>query len=68
LDGSAEQWDWDDFISVPLDDPELEQVRVAAAQVRDRLPTTHPDNYCSEQGRRYLRQLADSLTTSQSHR
>ena len=33
LDGSGGDYDWDDFISVPLTDPELEQIRLEAESV-----------------------------------
>lgn len=30
LDDSGGQWDWDEFESVPITDPELEQIRLRA--------------------------------------
>ena len=32
------EWDWDDFISVPIADPELEKVRQFCAEARRRWP------------------------------
>ena len=61
LDGSGGRWDWDDFISVPLDDPILEQVRLTAVQIPDRFPATQVGHYCSAEGLAELRKLADAL-------
>jgi hypothetical protein len=32
LEGKGETWDWDDFTSIPITDPTLEQIRQEAAQ------------------------------------
>jgi len=32
LNGNGGPWDWDDFTSVRIDDPELDQVRIPARQ------------------------------------
>jgi hypothetical protein len=45
LNDSGDEWDWDDFTSVPLSDPNLESIRRRAASVE--LPVT-------EEGRRTL--------------
>jgi hypothetical protein len=61
LDGSGGHWDWDDFISVPLDDPELERIRKYCGDLPDVFPPERPGAYCSERGLGQLRELADSL-------
>lgn len=33
LDGTGGEWDWDDFISIRLADPDLESIRQRAATV-----------------------------------
>ena len=38
VDGGGGAWDWDDFISVPIADPHLEDIRMRAAAVE--LPPT----------------------------
>ena len=32
IDGTGGDWDWDEFESVPIDDPELERIRREAAE------------------------------------
>lgn len=33
VDGGGGQWDWDDFISIPIEDPALEGIRMRAASL-----------------------------------
>mgnify|MGYP001309513816 CR=1 FL=1 len=61
LEGSGEQWDWDDFTSVPLDDPTLERVRLECVSLPDRFPPKRKGHYCSEAGLEELRRLAETL-------
>ena len=52
LEGRDGEWDWDDFTSIALSDPELEKVRQEAEMVP--LPLT-------EEGRAKLQSLLDRL-------
>ena len=54
LAGTGGDWDWDDFTSVPLGDPALDQIRAKAAAVP--LPLTG-------QGRETLRGLLEPVRT-----
>ena len=62
LDGSGGRWDWDNFLSGPLMDPELERVRLIAADVPERFPPGITGGYCSSEGLQVLRRLADALS------
>lgn len=61
LEDSGGRWDWDDFISIPIDDPEVDKIRRAAIDIRDRFPPTREEHYCSEEGVVELQKLADRL-------
>jgi hypothetical protein len=61
LSHTGGRWDWDDFISVRLADPELEKVRVIAAELPDRFPPGIGGGYCGPEGIAILRKLADEL-------
>lgn len=39
IEGGGEAWDWDDFTSVPIADPQLDHIRRRAAAIR--LPVTN---------------------------
>jgi hypothetical protein len=61
LDGTSGSWDWDDFISVPIEDDRLETVRKRCAELSFEFPTHRPGYYCGEEGfeviRNYIRTL-----------
>jgi hypothetical protein len=59
LAGTGGRWDWDDFISIRLKDPELERVRQIAGALPGRFPPDLTGGYCSDEGREVLRQLLD---------
>jgi hypothetical protein len=54
-------WDWDDFISLPLDDQELEAIRIRCAKLDSEFPAAEKGHFCGPQGfeiiRGYIRQL-----------
>lgn len=61
LDGTCGEWEWDDFISVRLQDHELEDVRQRCAAVANTHPPTKPRTSCSEEGIGVLRSIAKYL-------
>lgn len=61
LRGTGGSWDWDDFISIPIEDPELDLIRILAAELPDRFPPTVPGHYASEEGKAELRRIAEGL-------
>ena len=64
VNGTGRQWDWDGFISIRLDDPDLEAIRQKCIAVRDEYPPSKPTDYCSEAGMEVMRGLAQSLGAS----
>jgi hypothetical protein len=65
LDGSGgDPWAWDDFISIPLKDPDLEAVRRRCASIGDEFPPDTPSAYCSPRGMEVLRSIAARLRNS----
>jgi len=52
LDGRGGEWDWDDFTSIPITDPELEDIRRGALDV---------DLPLDDQGRTQLQSLLDRV-------
>jgi len=55
------QWDWDGFISIRIDDPELERIRQRCISVRDEFPPDKVTDYCSPAGMEVMRKMADEL-------
>ena len=61
VNGTGRQWDWDGFISIRLDDPDLEAVRQKCISIRDEYPPANRTDYCNETGMEVMRGLAQSL-------
>lgn len=62
VNGAGNQWDWDGFTSIRIDDPELEKVRQRCISVRDEFPPEKAGDYCSPAGMDEMRKLAEGLT------
>jgi hypothetical protein len=61
VNGAGNQWDWDGFISIRIDDPELERIRQRCIAIRDEFPPEKVTDYCSPAGMEEMRKLAESL-------
>jgi hypothetical protein len=59
LEGSGGEWAWDDFLSFPIDDTELDRIRIRCAHLSGEFAAT--EGYCGPEGfdvlRAYVRQL-----------
>jgi hypothetical protein len=65
LEGTGGPWDWDDFTSgMSLDDPELEEIRNRCTGLWAEFPSDNPRHYCSEQGRKVIRDYIRQLRAS----
>jgi hypothetical protein len=54
--------DWDDFISIPIDnDRELDALRFLCAILPDLYPPAGPGHYCSDEGIRLLHRVLEFL-------
>lgn len=61
VNGTGRQWDWDDFTSIRLDDPELEAIRKRCVSVPDEFPPTTRGEYCGAGGIEAMREIAQRL-------
>ena len=59
LDGTGGQWDWDDFCSVRIKDPELDAIRLRCAKLSAEDP--HPHHYCGAVGIDVMRGFVNNL-------
>jgi len=59
--GTASPYEWDDVVSVPFADPEVEAIRQEAESVDTRFPPTRPSEYCSDEGSAFLLMLVTRL-------
>jgi hypothetical protein len=61
VNGTGRQWDWDDFTSIRLKDPELEAIRQRCVSIPDEFPPANPHAYCSEAGLQEMRRIVSDL-------
>ncbi len=62
LGGTAHDYEWDDFTSMPIADPFLNGVRQACAHADSAYPPEPGSGrYCSDQGVELMRAIAASL-------
>jgi hypothetical protein len=61
LGGTGGKWDWDDFISMPLGFPDLEDLQRFCIALSAIHPPTLRGWYCSEEGLRSLRVRLEDL-------
>ncbi len=55
------KWDWDDFISIKLKDPELERIRLICVELPDTHPPSGKGQYCNFEGIELLKKILLSL-------
>ena len=61
VNGTGNQWAWDGFTSIRLDDPDLEAIRQELVSLPVKFPPAEPREYCSEAGKERMRQIAQEL-------
>ena len=61
LNGRGCPWDWDDFISTRIDDPELDDIRRLSGELPDLYPPEQKGLYCGERGLQVLADLRNKL-------
>jgi hypothetical protein len=67
LEGTGGKWDWDDFISLPLGYPDLEEVQRFCNELSETHPPAEKEGgYCNEEGFRELRARLEELESDRS--
>jgi len=61
LAGGGGPYDWDDFISIPIADSDLEAIRARCAGLPEEFPPIQETEYCGEGGRVVLRNYVNQL-------
>ena len=59
-DAPRHPWEWDDFVSVPLDDARLDGIRELCEVAHTQYPPVDR-GYCSEEGLRVIRKALEDL-------
>lgn len=61
IQGNVQPYEWDDFVSIPLKDPELEQIRIACVNLPKDYPPVDRRHYCSPAGLTKLESMLQRL-------
>ena len=61
LQGEADAREWQEFVSLPILDSELEAIRQRCLFIEEEFPPAEPGQFCGPEGLGVLRALADHL-------
>ena len=64
LNGKGGAFDWDDFCTFSIVDPELDLIRARCARLDKEFPSGSSGGYCNEEGMKVLREYAEYLRSS----
>ena len=64
IEGRGGPHDWDDFISIPIRDRQLDAIRVLCAMLPDIYKPAAPNQYCGEGGIAFLAAVKTFLSES----
>lgn len=65
--GKGKEWDWDDFISCPIADSELEKIRICCANLDKEFPPREEGEYCNDEGVKVLQNYVAILKKGDRH-
>ena len=66
LKGKGGAYDWDDFVSIPIEDPWLDSIRDECGRLREEYPPGECRQYCSQMGLQRLGQILEALIRSRT--
>lgn len=61
INGKCSEWEWDDFISSPINNSSLDKIRVHCSKLKNEYPPTKSEEYINEEGLRVLRRYVNEL-------
>lgn len=67
VNGTGGDWDWDDFVSCPITDDELDAIRSNCSQLEGDYPSCGK-GWCNEEGLQVMLALAKNLREKSRHR
>ena len=60
--GTGGQWDWEDFMSNPIEDDRLEEIRERCTHLDDDFPPDPQHKFTGAKGYEVIRRFIDELT------
>jgi len=62
IEGKGGPYDWDDFVTLPLQNPDREKIRKECFEIYHNYPSKKKTEWCSEEGMQQLRKLYAQLS------
>ncbi len=59
--GTGDRWSWDDFISIPIENKRLDEIRLQCLHLSKEYPPQDSEKYCNEEGVDKLRSFIEEL-------
>ena len=66
VSGTCGEWDWDDFVSVSHEDPEIEAIRQQCLRLDRLYPPRKPHEFCNDEGAAVLMEYVRELRVGKS--
>ena len=66
INGTSGPYDWDDFVSIPIKDAELNKIRLHCANLYKEYPPQKDGHFCSEEGVKVLSNYIKKLREHKS--
>lgn len=67
VEGIYRKWEWDDFCSFPIVDPQLDSIRARCVSLPEQFPPVQKGHYCSEAGFDVMRAMVRDLRKPVGH-
>jgi hypothetical protein len=61
INGTGGRWDWDDFCSNLITDPDLDSIRNRCDGLASEFPPDEKGHYCSQHGIKVMREIGNDL-------
>ncbi|HWZ98050.1 MAG TPA: hypothetical protein VN025_09835 [Candidatus Dormibacteraeota bacterium] len=61
LNGTGDEWAWDDFMSFPIENEYLESIRLRCSGLDSEFPATQKGHYCNQEGLEVIKSYVSAL-------
>ena len=67
IDQAGGDWDWDDFTSIAISDPRLDEIRLRCSATHDEFASSQDGEWCTPEGIDLLRAIISELNADVKH-
>jgi hypothetical protein len=66
LNGTGGAYDWDDFVSLKIEDQRLNSIRIECAELPEKYPPGNCRQYCNDEGLKRLEEIVTHLKSERT--